>query len=265
MSDGDIITSAFEKWINGRLHLSLPLAFSNPLSCFFGFCNAPPTFQMFMNYIFADMIAEKWLKIYMDYLGIHTKEELELHHQQTCQVLFCLRAHGLSLKFFKCSFDTPTMEYLGMIIGQGLVCMDPAKLSAIKEWHPPSSVKGVHSLGFANFYHKFIPNYPNIVTPIVLLTQKDHPWSWTNAQQKAFYSLHSIFSSAPILCIPDVSHPFSLMIDASPLAAGTVLMQPDASGDLHPCAYFLLRTQRLNRFFLLLGWAILTKRLTSSQ
>ena len=53
--------------------------------------------------------------------------------------------------------------------------MDSAKLSAIRDWHPPSSVKGVHSfLGFANFYQKFIPNYSNIVTPIIPLTQKDH-------------------------------------------------------------------------------------------
>ena len=45
------------------------------------------------------------------------------------------------------------MDNLGMIIGQGLVRMDPAKLSAIKDWHPPSSVKGAHSfLGFMNFY-----------------------------------------------------------------------------------------------------------------
>ena len=103
---------------------------------FFGFCNASLTFQTFMNHIFTDMISEKWLKIYMDYLDIHTKDNLELHHQQTCQVLSHLREHGLSLKISKCSFDTPTMEYLGMIIGQGLVHMDPAKLSAIKNWHP---------------------------------------------------------------------------------------------------------------------------------
>ena len=28
------------------------------------------------------------------------------------------------------------------------------------------------------------------------------------------------------------------MTDASLLVAGAVLMQPDASGDLHPCVYF---------------------------
>ena len=192
-----------------------------------------------MNHIFANMIAEKWLKIYMDDLGIHTKDDLELHHQRTHQVLSHLGEHSLSLKISKCSFDTPTMEYLGMIIGQGLVCMDPVKLSAIKDWCPPSSVKRVCSfLGFVNFYHKFIPNHSNIVAPIVLLTWKDHPWSWTNPQQKTFNSLHSIFSSAPVLCIPNVSHPFTLMTDASLLTVGAVLIQQDASGDLHPCAYF---------------------------
>ena len=89
----------------------------------------------------------------MDDLGVRTKDNLELYHQRTHCVLSRLREHGLSLKISKCSFDTPTMEYLGMIIRQGLVCMDPAKLSAIKDWQPPSSVKGVRSfLRFANFY-----------------------------------------------------------------------------------------------------------------
>ena len=51
-----------------------------PTVMFFSFCNAPLTFQAFMNHMFADMISEKWLKIYMDDLGIHTKDNLDLHH-----------------------------------------------------------------------------------------------------------------------------------------------------------------------------------------
>ena len=50
---------------------------------FFGFCNAPPIFQAFVNHIFSDMVAERWLKIYMDDLGIHTCGTLSLHHNQT--------------------------------------------------------------------------------------------------------------------------------------------------------------------------------------
>ena len=216
-----------------------PFGLFEPTVMFFGFCNAPPTFQAFMNHIFADMITERWLKIYMDNLGIHTKDDLELHHQHTHRILSHLQEHGLSLKISKCSFDTPTMEYLSMIIRQGYVRMDPAKLSTIKDWQPPLSVKGVCSfLRFANFYHKFIPNFSNVIAPIVLLTRKDHPWSWMESQQTAFNTLKLIFSSSPVLCIPDVTCPFTLMTDASLLAAGAVLMQLDEAGDLHPCAYF---------------------------
>jgi hypothetical protein len=53
------------------------------------------------------------------------------------------------------------MDFLGMIIGQGKVEMDPSKLSAIREWKPPAFVKGIRSfLGFANFYCQFIPTSP---------------------------------------------------------------------------------------------------------
>ena len=103
-------------------------------------------------------------------------------------------------------FDAPKMEFLGMIIGQGKVEMDTKKLEAIEKWKPPTTVKGVRSFtGFANFYRKFIPNFSNIVAPLNLLTRKNKPWNWTSLQQNAFDELKRIFSSAPVLHIPDVS------------------------------------------------------------
>ena len=60
-----------------------PIGLFEPTAMFFRFCNTPPTFQAFMNHIFADMLQEKWLKIYMDDLGIHTKDDVALHHEQT--------------------------------------------------------------------------------------------------------------------------------------------------------------------------------------
>jgi hypothetical protein len=216
-----------------------PFGLFEPTVMFFGFCNGPPTFQTFMNSIFADMIAERWLKIYIDDLGIHTKGDLTLHHERTRRVLLRLREHGLALKLSKSIFDAPRMDFLGMIIGQGKIEMDPSKLTAIRDWKPPASVKGIRSfLGFANFYRKFIPNFSNVVAPLNLLTRKDQPWLWTPLQQRAFDSLKTTFSSAPVLSIPDTTRPFSIMTDASLLAAGAILLQEDTNTDLHPCAYF---------------------------
>ena len=206
---------------------------------FFGFCNAPPTFQTFMNHMLADMLREKWLKIYMDDLSIHTKDDIALHHEQTQCVLQQFQEHGLSIKFLKCIFDAPCMEFLGMIIGQGEIKMDGKKLEAIKEWKPPTFIKGIRLFtGFTNFYRKFIPHFSNIIASLNLLTQKGEPWIWTQLQQQAFERLKHIFSSTPVLRIPDVTRPFSIMTDTSLLAAGVVLMQANKNSDLHPCAYF---------------------------
>ena len=117
--------------------------------------------------------------------------------------------------------------------------MDEKKLEVIKEWKPPTSIKGVQSFtGFANFYRKFILDFSNIIAPLNLLTRKGEPWAWTQLQQCAFECLKHIFSSALVLQIPNVTRPFSIMTNASLLAAGAVLMQMDENSDLHPCAYF---------------------------
>ena len=58
-----------------------------------------------MNHIFIDMLREKWLKIYMDDLGVHTKNNIDLHHECTQWVLQCLQEHGLLIKLSKCIFD----------------------------------------------------------------------------------------------------------------------------------------------------------------
>ena len=216
-----------------------PFGLFEPTIMFFGFCNGLPTFQSFMNHIFVNMITKHWLKIYMDNLGIHTQGDLALHHEHTQCVLLHLWAHGLSLKLSKCTFDVPHIKFLGMIIGQGKIEMDSIKLSAIKKWKPPASVKGVWSfLGFANFYCKFIPNFSHVVAPLNLLTRKDQPWAWTPLQQCAFNTLKTTFSSGPVLTISDVTCLFSIITGASLFAAGAILLQADTNGDLHPCAYF---------------------------
>ena len=249
MKDSTIFTKFDVQWGFNNIHIQeedqwkgafiTPFRLFEPTIMFFGFCNGPPTFQSFMNHIFADMITERWLKIYMNDLGIHTQGDLALHHECTRCVLLRLREHGLSLKLSKCTFDVPCIEFLGMIIGQGKIEMDSVKLSAIKEWKPPILVKGVHSfLGFANFYRKFIPNFSNVVAPLNLLTRKDQPWAWTALQQHAFDTLKAAFSSGPVLSIPDITQPFSIMTDTSLFAAGAILLQDDTNGDLLPYAYF---------------------------
>ena len=59
----------------------------------------------------------------------------------------------LHLKLAKYTFDQTKVEYLGLVVKNGEVLMDPTKLKAIEQWEPPTSVKAVRSfIGFCNFY-----------------------------------------------------------------------------------------------------------------
>ena len=73
---------------------------------FFGLCNSPSTFQRMMNTIFADMMQEGWIVIYMDDILIFSAD-LEEHRKRTRRVVERLKEHDLYLKPEKCYFDVP--------------------------------------------------------------------------------------------------------------------------------------------------------------
>jgi Reverse transcriptase (RNA-dependent DNA polymerase) len=124
-----------------------------PTVMFFGLTNSPATFQTMMDDIFQEEIAQGWVKIYMDDIIITTEDNEEEHTHRVNQVLKKLEEHDLYLKPEKCNFHIKEVEYLGVIIGQGQVKMDPTKVKGITEWLVLTSVKDVRSfLGFCNFY-----------------------------------------------------------------------------------------------------------------
>src|SRR5271155_4074831 len=113
-----------------------------PTVMFFGMTNSPATFQSMMDSMFNDMIENKWVIIYMDDILVFAKTQEELE-QHTNFVLQRLRIHDLYLKPKKCEFNKTKIEYLGMIVEEGKLLMDPVKLNGIRDWPIPTTVKQV--------------------------------------------------------------------------------------------------------------------------
>ena len=135
-----------------------PFGLYKLLVMFFGQCNSPSNFQAFMDSTFGDMIAEGWLIIHMDNV-LAFAETLEECQEQTRRILNRMQEEDLHLKLAKCAFNQTEVEYLGLIVKNGEVLMDPTKPKAVEQWEPPTLVKAVGSfIGFCNFYQKFIPN-----------------------------------------------------------------------------------------------------------
>jgi len=213
------------------------LGLFEPLVMTFGLCNAPATFQSFMNSIFADLADLGHLVVYLDDILLFHSTLHDLH-ELTHEVLRRLAKYDLYLKPEKCFFDQNSIEYLGVIVSEGNVRMDPAKVQGITQWPRPTKVKEIQSfLGFCNFYRRFIHDYSKIAHPLHQLTKRDTPFDWTVACQSAFDTLIHAFTIAPVLILPDRARPFRLITDASDFAVGAILEQPDLLNRWHPVAY----------------------------
>ncbi|SJL15338.1 uncharacterized protein ARMOST_18831 [Armillaria ostoyae] len=173
-----------------------------PTVMFFGLTNSPATFQWMMNDIFKDLISEGKVTIYLDDILIFTKD-LDEHRHIVRRVLQRLRENKLFLKAEKCEFEVLETEYLGIIISEGKVRMDPVKLAGIAKWPTPTKKKELQSfLGFTNFYRKFIKNYSKVVQALTQLTGNAE-WVWGAAQNQAFQQLKKQMAEDVILYIPN--------------------------------------------------------------
>ena len=209
-----------------------------PLVMFFGLTNSPATFQTMMNEIFQDLVMEGVVSIYLDDILVFTKTLAE-HRRITRLVLERLRQHHLYLKPEKCEFERTQIEYLGLIISEGRVEMDPVKIEAVSMWPTPTNKKEVQSfLGFTNFYRRFIRDFSHHGRPLFDLTGSAD-WRWGEEQQKAFQKLKDAITSRPVLILPDENRPFRVEADSSDFATGAVLSQQSAEdGKWHPVAFF---------------------------
>ena len=88
---------------------------------------------------------------------------------------------GLTLNKDKCEFGQSQLTFFGFVFSGDGISPDPAKVDAIHNCPPPSSVKDVRSyLGMATYCAKFIPNVSDLTEPLQELTRNNVPFRWTS-------------------------------------------------------------------------------------
>jgi hypothetical protein len=228
-----------------------------PTVMFFGLTNSPATFQAMMNTIFCKEINQGWLLVYMDNMAIHThpftneteEEHRKRHQEYVHHILEMLEEHDLFLKPTKCHFEQREIKFLGVMVGNGQLCMDPKKLQGVSDWKQPCNVQEIHKfLGFTGYYHYFVPNYSKITHPLLDLTKTATPWEFGPTQLTTFEELKKCMCAAPVLQQPNFTCKFFLQVDASIYGMGAILSQEGINDTtalakhtvpkLHPIAYF---------------------------
>ncbi|GJX38129.1 putative reverse transcriptase domain-containing protein [Tanacetum coccineum] len=157
----------------------------------FGLTNAPAVFIDLLNRVYKPYL-DKFVIVFIDDILIYSKskEEHEIHLRM---VLELLKKEGLYAKFSKCEFWLQEVHFLGHVVNQNGIHVDPSKIEAVKNWKAPTTPSEIRSfLGLA---------------------------------EEAFQTLKNNLCDAPILSLPDGVEDFVVYCDASNQGLGCVLMQ----------------------------------------
>jgi hypothetical protein len=208
----------------------------------FGLCNAPSTFQRYINSILRDYLDE-FCSAYLDDVIVFS-ENKEIHKEHCMKVLVRLKEAGLHLDIHKCEFAVSRVKYLGLILTADGIEMDTDKVRAVLDWLEPQSIKDVQAfIGFANFYRRFIHRFSFIVRPLIELIKlgnKGERFAMTSAARAAFESLKIAFSTTPVLVHFDPNLKSIIETDASDWVVSGILSQYH-DGVLRPVAYFSMK------------------------
>ncbi|GJT10218.1 putative reverse transcriptase domain-containing protein [Tanacetum coccineum] len=166
----------------------------------FGLTNAPAVFMDLMNRVCKPYL-DKFVIVFIDDILIYSKNKEE-HERHLKIILELLKNEQLYAKFSKCDFWLESVQFLGHVIDNKGVHVDPAKVEAIRNWSAPTTPKEVRQfLGLAGYYRRFIE------------------------EDEAFQTLKQKLCSAPILSLPEGTKNFVVYCDASHKGFGAVLMQ----------------------------------------
>ncbi|KAG0152773.1 hypothetical protein PDIDSM_2578 [Penicillium digitatum] len=158
----------------------------------FGLTGAPASFQRFINDTLREYL-DCFCTAYLDDILIYSRTRAE-HIEHT--------------------------KFLGIIIGEDGIRMDPDKIETIVNWKTPTCLTDVQAfIGFGNFYRRFIRDFSKVIA-------------------RSFEALKKAFTSAPVLKAFDWSKEIVLETDASDFVSAGVLSQYDDAGILHPIAFF---------------------------
>ena len=137
----------------------------------FGLTHAPTYFMYLMNSVFMPEL-DKFVVVFIDDILIYSENE-EDHAEHLRVVLTRLREHKLYAKFSKCEFWLQKVPFLGHVLSENGIFVDPSKVQEVMDWKAPTLVHEVWSfLGLAGYYHRFIPDFSKITKPLTRFLHK---------------------------------------------------------------------------------------------
>ena len=186
--------------------------------------NAGATYQRLMNKMLAHQIGRN-VQVYVDDMPVKNLREND--HLDDLQKTFnTFRSYNMKLNPSKCVFRVTAGKFLGFMVSQKGIEVNPEKVWAIRELGPPRTVKEVQSLnGKITALNRFISKATDKCLPFFRILRKS--FEWTNECQKAFEDLKKYLSSPPLLNPSKPGKDLYLYIAVSQTAVSAALVREE--------------------------------------
>jgi hypothetical protein len=151
----------------------------------FGLKNAGATYQRAMSLIFHDLLSIT-VEVYIN--DIFVKSAGDNSHLADLRLAFeKMRRYKLKMNPLKCAFGVSAGNFLGFIVHEKGIEIDPKKIEAIQSVKAPTCKKDLQKfLGKVNYLRRFICNLSGKVNAFIplLLLKNDVDFTWGAKQQR---------------------------------------------------------------------------------
>ena len=206
----------------------------------FGLKNAGATYQRLVNRMFQKQIGTS-MEVYIDDMLVKPTTA-KLHIAHLFEAFRILREYNMKLNPAKCAFGVSAGKFLGFIVNNRGIEVNPDKIKVVLDMPPPSSIKEVHRLtGRIAALSRFVSRASDKCQPFFQVLKK--AFQWDMKCEEAFSALKTYLSSpppppppSPFLVSPSEGELLTLYLAVSDFSTSAVLVR-DKDRVQHPVYY----------------------------
>ena len=165
---------------------------------------------------------------------IHSPDQ-STHDARLHAVLRRMQIAGVTLNRKKCSFNQSELKFLGHVLSEQGVSVDPDKTSAIQKMKTPTNVSEMRR--FLGMLGRFSPSIATTTQPLRQLLSKNREWMWGPSQEQAFARVKEELSNPVTLALYDPHLELKISADALSFRLGAVIFQKGADKQWRLVAY----------------------------
>lgn len=190
----------------------------------FGFKNTRATYQRLVNTMFSELIGRN-MEVYIDDMLV--KSPLATKHMDNLAECFkILHAYRMKLNPSKCVFSVHGGKFLGYMVLQRGIEVNPKKIEAIMKLPPPQTTRDVQRLaGSMAALNRFITRFTDKGLPFFKTLRGVKNFTLTRECQQAFEGLKRYLSNPLLLTKPEEGEILLLYLAKTWEAVSVVLVR----------------------------------------